>query len=87
MRIGLKMLVVAGIGLAMFQWVAAAADQKPATPPGDTKPAFKDDREKASYALGANVGTFIKRNNMDMDIDVLTAALISTTNSPLRVRC
>jgi len=69
------MLVAAGIGLVMFQWAAGAADQKPATPPGDTKSAFKDDREKASYALGANVGTFIKRNNLDMDLEVLTSAL------------
>jgi FKBP-type peptidyl-prolyl cis-trans isomerase len=69
------MLVAAGIGLAAFQWAAAAADEKPATAPGDAKSVFKDDREKASYALGSNVGTFIKRNNLDMDIDVLTAAL------------
>ncbi len=69
------MLVAAGIGLSILQCTARAADQKPPAAPSDAKSVFKDEREKASYALGANVGTFIKRNNMDMDIDVLTGAI------------
>ena len=76
MRIGLRLLVLASLGLITLQWAAGAADQKPAGSATETnKPSFKDDREKASYALGANVGSFIKRNNMDMDIDVLVNAM------------
>jgi len=66
MRIGLRTLLTVGLGLAMMPSPIRAADDKPA---------FKDDREKASYALGLNVGGFIKRNNMDLDLDVLTSAL------------
>jgi FKBP-type peptidyl-prolyl cis-trans isomerase FklB len=65
MRIGLQMIMVAGLGFALLQPSARAED----------KPVFKDDREKASYALGMNVGNFIKRNNMDMDIDLMSSAI------------
>ena len=66
MRIGLRLFFIAGLGMATLQLPVRAADDKPG---------FKDDREKASYALGLNVGTFIKRNNMDLDLDVLAGAL------------
>jgi len=59
------MIMVAGLGFALLQPSARAED----------KPVFKDDREKASYALGMNVGNFIKRNNMDMDIDLMSSAI------------
>src|SRR5690349_21320541 len=76
MRIGLRLVVLASLGLVTLQWAAGAADQKPASPATEAnKPSFKDDREKASYALGANVGSFIKRNNMDLDVDVLVNAM------------
>ena len=66
MRIGLKSVLMAGLGIAFLQ-APARAEDKPT--------AFKDDREKASYSLGMNVGNFIKRNNMDMDVDVLANAI------------
>jgi FKBP-type peptidyl-prolyl cis-trans isomerase FklB len=63
------MMAAGGLGLAFLQGAASAQDtNKPAS-------SFKDDREKASYALGVNVGAFVKRSNMDMDVDVLTAAI------------
>jgi FKBP-type peptidyl-prolyl cis-trans isomerase len=70
MRIGLTVVVaVAGaLGLAVVQWPAQAED----------KPAFKDDREKASYGLGVYWGNQLKRNNMDLDLDVLVGALKDT---------
>jgi len=68
MRIGLKVLLVAAVGLAVVQLPARAED----------KPAFKDDREKASYGLGMYWGNQMKRNNMDLDLDVLFGALKDT---------
>jgi FKBP-type peptidyl-prolyl cis-trans isomerase FklB len=47
-------------------------------PPADDKPAasFKDDREKASYALGSYFGNQIKRNSLeDVDLDVIFATM------------
>src|ERR1700746_2251603 len=68
MRIGLTELLVAAVGLAVVQLPARAED----------KPAFKDDREKASYGLGMYWGNQMKRNNMDLDLDVLFGALKDT---------
>jgi FKBP-type peptidyl-prolyl cis-trans isomerase FklB len=41
----------------------------------DDKPAFKDDKEKASYAVGMYCGNMIKRSNMEVDMDVVVAAM------------
>ncbi|MDB6068308.1 MAG: FKBP-type peptidyl-prolyl cis-trans isomerase [Pedosphaera sp.] len=58
-----------------------AADQQPeqkAAPKADYSKIFKDDREKNSYAMGMNVGesvkTFLKRQEVDMDVDTLVKA-------------
>jgi len=65
MRIGLKMVLMTGLGLALVQVVRAA----------DDKPAFKDDKEKASYAIGMYFGNQVKRSNMELDEDVVISAL------------
>lgn len=78
MRIGFKTVAVIGLGVALVQLGARAADNKPAdSKPADDKPAssFKDDKEKASYAIGMYFGTQIKRSNMDLDEDVVIGAL------------
>ncbi len=59
------MLLLTALSLASLQQVGAAED----------KPAFKDDREKASYAVGMFVGNQIKRSNMDVDLNVLLSAV------------
>lgn len=41
----------------------------------DEKPAFKDEKEKASYAVGIFVGNQIKRSAMDVDMNVLVQAI------------
>ncbi len=66
MRIGLGLILAAGLGLALVQAPARAADDKPA---------FKDDKEKASYAVGMSFGNMLKRSNMDIDLDVAVAAM------------
>jgi FKBP-type peptidyl-prolyl cis-trans isomerase len=59
------MLLMAALGTASALRAAAAED----------KPAFKDEREKASYAVGVFVGNQIKRSNMDVDLNVLMSAV------------
>jgi FKBP-type peptidyl-prolyl cis-trans isomerase len=65
MRIGLRIVLAAGLGLATMQAPAR----------GEDKPAFKDDKEKASYAIGMSIGNNLKRGNLEVDIDVLASAL------------
>lgn len=69
MRIGLTVLMAAALGLAELVQLPARAEDKPA---------FKDDRAKASYGLGMYWGNQMKRNNMDMDLDVLFGAMKDT---------
>ena len=59
------MVLMTGLGLALVQVVRAA----------DDKPAFKDDKEKASYAIGMYFGNQVKRSNMELDEDVVISAL------------
>jgi FKBP-type peptidyl-prolyl cis-trans isomerase len=66
MRIALKLFLAAGFGVAMLQLPIQAADDKPA---------FKDDKEKASYAVGFFFGNQIKSGNLDLDLDVMTASI------------
>lgn len=51
--------------MALLQLPAQAQD----------KPAFKDDREKASYAVGAYFGNMIKANHLELDMDVMISSL------------
>jgi FKBP-type peptidyl-prolyl cis-trans isomerase len=41
----------------------------------EDQPAFKDDREKASYGIGLIFGNQIKRSGMDVDVDLVSAAM------------
>src|SRR5579864_5009373 len=64
MRIALRMLLAASFGVVALQRAGAA----------DDKPAFKDDKEKASYAVGIFFGNQLKRSNMDVDMNVVLGA-------------
>jgi FKBP-type peptidyl-prolyl cis-trans isomerase FklB len=59
------MLLVTSLSIASLQRAGAAED----------KPAFKDDKEKASYAVGLFFGNQLKRNNLDVDLDVIMEAV------------
>ena len=71
MRIAFKMLLLAALVTGAQQRVTAAATA-PAT---EEKPAFTDEKEKASYAVGIFVGNQIKRSSMDIDLNVLLGAV------------
>ena len=61
------MILAMGLGMALL----------PSPVRGEDKPAasFKDDKEKASYGIGMYFGNQIKRSNMDLDFDVVSAAM------------
>jgi FKBP-type peptidyl-prolyl cis-trans isomerase len=66
MRTGLKFGLAAYVGLVVLTFSLRAAEEKPA---------FKDDKEKASYAIGMSIGKNLQRSGLDVDVDVLAAAL------------
>ncbi len=49
------------------------------------EPALTTDRDRESYAMGVNVGTFLKKNGMDLDNDLLVHGMKDTlsTNPPI----
>lgn len=58
-------MLAAGLAMALSQSFGRAED----------KPAFKDDKEKASYAAGMRFGDMIKSSSMDLDMEVVTQAM------------
>src|SRR6516165_5084255 len=67
MRIGMKVAFATSFSLVALTSSLLAADEKPA--------AFKDDKEKASYAIGMSIGKNLQRGGLDVDVDVLASAL------------
>jgi len=66
MKIGRKMILISALAvLPLTQAIVRAEDQ----------PSFKDDKEKASYAIGLFFGNQIKGGNMDVDPDVIMSAI------------
>ena len=51
----------------------ALADDQPAA-----EPTFKDSKEKASYAIGLNIGSNLKRAHLDIDLDTMMKAIKDT---------
>jgi FKBP-type peptidyl-prolyl cis-trans isomerase FklB len=61
-----------------MRWLLVAMMASAALPragAADEKPAFKDEKEKASYAVGMFWGNQIKRSNMDVDVNVAMQAI------------
>src|SRR5438445_8093660 len=58
-----QLMTVLAIGL-LANWIRA-----------DDQPALKDGKEKTSYSIGANVGTSLKRQEIDIDPDILMKGL------------
>src|SRR2546423_14227697 len=66
MKNGLGLFLAAGLGAALLQMPARAAEDKPA---------LKDQKEKVSYGIGMNVGSNLKRGGYDVDVEVLAGAI------------
>jgi FKBP-type peptidyl-prolyl cis-trans isomerase len=65
MNIRPKLILAVGVVLSLSQPLWAA----------DEKSDFKDDKEKASYAIGMYFGNQIKRGNMDVDAETINNAM------------
>src|SRR5580765_8133283 len=65
MKIRHELILTAGLALCLSQPLWAA----------DEKSDFKDDKEKASYAIGMYFGNQIKRGNMEVDADTVNNAM------------
>lgn len=70
MSIGSKLVLLAGLALPLSQSLVRA----------DDKPAFKDEKEKVSYAIGSYFGNQIKKGNMEVDADVVVNAMKDVLN-------
>src|SRR5438477_7924138 len=77
MKIGLKGISAACLGFALLQTVSGA--EKKATPEKKAAPedksGLKDQKQKESYSIGMNIGNSIKGGNVDLDLDVMLAAI------------
>lgn len=60
-------------GLCVFQ--APAQDKKVEEKKVEVKKEEKPDKEKISYAIGMNIGSNIKRQSIDVDVDTLAKAI------------
>jgi FKBP-type peptidyl-prolyl cis-trans isomerase FklB len=65
MKMRHNLILAAGLALSLSQPVWAA----------DEKSDFKDDKDKASYAIGMYFGNQVKRGNMDVDADTINNAM------------
>ncbi|EEF60700.1 FKBP-type peptidyl-prolyl isomerase domain protein [Pedosphaera parvula Ellin514] len=59
------------LGVGLLTCAVHAEDQKAS----DKKAAFKDDKEKVSYAIGLSTGGNIKRNDLEVDVDAVVRGL------------
>ena len=66
MKIGRKMMLIAALAVLPLSQATVRAED-PAS--------FKDDKEKASYAIGLFFGNQIKGGNMDVNTDVILSAI------------
>lgn len=65
MKMTPRLILAVGVAVGLSQSLRAA----------DEKSDFKDDKEKASYAIGMYFGNQIKRGNMEVDANVVNSAM------------
>jgi FKBP-type peptidyl-prolyl cis-trans isomerase len=65
MRLQYKIILMALAGTQLVQTTARADDQ----------PALNNEKDKASYAIGMNIGANLKRNHFDVNLDILKDAI------------
>lgn len=74
---------VAGLILVLSPAALHAQAPAPAAPaaPAQDAPAFKTDKEKTSYAVGMNVGSAIRRDSADLDVNLIVRGLQDALSS------
>jgi FKBP-type peptidyl-prolyl cis-trans isomerase FklB len=74
----MKQHLLAVLGLGLLVGAAQAQDKQ-----ADDKKAFKNEREKVSYAIGMSTGASWKRNEIDVDLDAVGKGIKdSVTGTP-----
>ncbi len=72
--IAMRWMMTFGTGMALLVGCAAAKETaQEAKPPQD--PAFKNWKDKLSYAIGADLARGLRRQRVDVNVDVLVGAL------------
>lgn len=66
MKLRPKLILTAGLVAALVPSASWAADEKSE---------FKDDKERASYAIGVYFGNQVKRGNMEVDVDTVVSGM------------
>ncbi len=66
MKLRPKLILTAGLVAALIPSASWAADEQSE---------FKDDKEKASYAIGVYFGNQVKRGNMEVDVDTVVSGM------------
>src|SRR5438105_6318532 len=66
MKNALKIILAAGLGIAVLHLVPASAAESSA---------LKDTREKVSYGIGMQIGANLKMQGYDVDVDILAGAI------------
>src|ERR1044071_396971 len=69
MKIGFHLMLAAWLGATATSLAAAGTN---------SAAEFKDDREKASYAIGMAWGSVLKNSHMDVDLDLIVKIMKST---------
>jgi FKBP-type peptidyl-prolyl cis-trans isomerase FklB len=67
----MKKQLLALMGIGLLACAVQAQDQKAE----EKKSAFKDDKEKVSYAIGLSTGMNVKRNDIEVDVDTVIKGL------------
>jgi FKBP-type peptidyl-prolyl cis-trans isomerase len=77
MRTGFRITLAVGFGVALLQLPAAAQDKPAAATVATNAPKLspQEQKERWSYAIGVNIGNNIKRGGVDLDVDVIAAAM------------
>jgi FKBP-type peptidyl-prolyl cis-trans isomerase len=77
MRTGFRITLAVGFGVALLQLPAAAQDKPAAANVATNAPKLspQEQKERWSYAIGVNIGSNIKRSGVELDVDVIAAAM------------
>jgi FKBP-type peptidyl-prolyl cis-trans isomerase FklB len=77
MKTGLKLALIFGFGMGLLQYPAAAQEKPVVVNSATNAPKLspKEMKENMSYAIGTDIGRNLKRGGVELDLDVLHAAM------------
>ena len=77
MRTGFRIAMAVGFGVALLHLPVAAQDKPAAANVATNAPKLspQEQKERWSYAIGANIGSNMKRGGVELDVDVMMGAI------------